>query len=152
MNKGDVLRRRHVRKIAMIGNDQRHIHADGADADPVQQIDQGMAKFGHHDNRPRFAAAVEELRFHGELLPDGREFGFQPGNFRIPFRLAMHPHEKTPIVAVAELLAVQDVAVALEQETAHLRHNAAAVGTGERQDKIGIAHGQGIAAARAYGK
>src|SRR5471032_2788223 len=99
-----------------------------------------MAELRYHDQRAGLAGAVEELRLHGEFFRDGSEFLFQPGDTDTAFRQAMDPQEETAIDAVAELLAVQDVAVALEQKARHFRHDAAAVGTGNRQDKVGLGH------------
>jgi hypothetical protein len=53
----------------------------------------------------------------------------------------MDPQEEAAIGAVTELLAIQDIAIALEQETRHFRDNAASIGAGNGQDKFGRAHG-----------
>jgi hypothetical protein len=52
----------------------------------------------------------------------------------------MQAQKETPGLAVAELLAVQDVAIALEQETRDFSDDAFAVGAGKSQNQFGVIH------------
>ena len=72
-----------------------------------------------------------------QLLGQGRE-GRAPGVDGRRARIEDHPHEEAIRLLVVELLGVEDVGAALEQQGRDVGHDAAAVGAGKGQDHRGL--------------
>ena len=84
---------------------------------------------------------VEEVRRHGEFLRHGLELLLELGPCPTPpSEIKCIRIKNWPWFAIAELLAVQDVAVVFVQKAAHIRDDAASVGAGQQEHQFGIIH------------
>ncbi len=91
-----------------------------------------------------FARVSKNVAPHGELFRERREVLLQLRFGGSGLGNEMHSQKELFLAAVAELLAVQDIAVLLEQKMADIGDNAAPVGAGQEQYQFRIFHGRSI--------
>jgi hypothetical protein len=126
-------------QVGVVGHDRRDLDLQRADAPPVEQLVQAVLGARDHDQgavrRPRVPQApphVVRLRDPGEVLP--QRLQRDPG----PVGLEVHPHEEPDVLAVVELLALQDVARLLHQEAGDGVDDAGTVGAVDRQHELRV--------------
>ena len=101
-----------------------------------------MIEFGDEQHHPLFGGAVAHLPVHLEALGDRGEAGLQRHQFdREIGRGEHHAHEEFVVLNIRELLGVQDVLAVMGKERRDRRHDAGAIGTGQRQHILMIGHG-----------
>src|SRR5690606_28786556 len=105
----------------------------------VEQVVEAVVEPAHHDEHLGLPGHVAELELHGELGGQGGEGG--PYLVLAERGGELHPHEEPGSLAVAELLALGDVAPMTGQQARHGGHDTGPVRTGQREDVLGNTHG-----------
>ena len=127
----------------MVGDDRGRDHRKLAGAPAIENVDQAMIEFGNQQHHPLSGGAVAHLPVHVEALGDRGKAGLQRRQLdREIGGGEHHAHEELVVLDVGELLGVEDVLAIMGKERRDRRHDAGAVGTGQRQHILMIGHEQ----------
>src|SRR6266571_3226020 len=111
--------------VRMVRDDGRDVDVQRADLPAIQKVVEAVADFRHEQQRAAVDRRVVQLPLHREPLGDVRETVTQVGRTRRTVgRDEVDPHEELACAVVAELLAVDDVALSLGEEARYRVHDA----------------------------
>jgi len=111
------------------------IGADGSRPPAVEQVVEAVPLARDEDQQAWPIAGVVQLPGHPQLVGDGREVGaplLHPGP-----AAEVDAHEEAAGIGVAELVAIDDVALTRCDGRRHAGHDPGPVGAGEGQDQLG---------------
>ncbi len=132
----DVVRAAQGLGVGVVGDDQGHLDLQRSRRGAEQQVVEAVQVARHHDQGAERGRGVPELVVHVELLGHRGEVLPQPVRRGVAGRREVDPHEEPTRVGVAVLLALQDVAAVLHQETRDRVHDPRPVGAREHQDEV----------------
>ncbi len=125
-------------EVAVVRHDRRDVDLQRAGAPAKQQVVEAVAELRHHDQGPVRRAGRPQLPGHREALGDARRTRARRSSSVAPAvgHLEMHPQEEPAGVGVAVLLALDDVAGVLDQESGDRVHDAGPVGAAQAEHEV----------------
>jgi hypothetical protein len=134
----DAVGRSQRREVGVVRHHGRDLDVETAGRPPEQQVVQTVPELGHHDEGPVGVARVPHLPRHRMLGADGSERRPElVGTRATADRHEVHPHEEPGGEPVLELLALDDVAAALEDVPRHVGDQPWSVRAGDGEDVLG---------------
>ncbi len=125
----------------MVGDDRRGDHRQIAGSPPVENINQAMIEFGHHQQDAMVRGAITDLPDDIEWLCNNAEAGLKRRQFcRRARRVEHYPHEKLAGLDVAVLLGIENVLPIGEQECRDGGDDARTVWAGQSQYELLLGH------------
>src|SRR5690606_38147897 len=128
---------RHVGEVGMVRHHRRDLGRQRAGTAAIDQIVETVALLRDQDQQPLPDSEVMHLPVHAELSADRGEGRTDPvgGHVRVA-HLEVDAHEEPAAQTVAELLAVQDVAAVLGEQTRDGVDDAEPVRAGQGEDVL----------------
>ena len=144
MMERNVVTRRQLVEIRMVGNDGRDFHRQQAALVAEQQVIEAVADFRHHQHHARLLFRVMQLPVQPHAIGHGGKLRAQQRiRPRRVFRGKVHAHEKQLGLGIAELRRIDDVAAMFGQEAGNAMNDTALVKTGQGKNVFRMHRGHG---------
>ena len=129
--------------VFVVGDNQRDIAIEFANAVAVQQVDQAVFVFGYKDGHARLAYRQRYLPLHIVLFGDGGKGGGKAVHRQgKAVQVPLHAHQEQVFHRVLVLVGVQDVGVIGQQEIGDGCNQAVAVRAADQQGgRMAVTHG-----------
>lgn len=122
------------RLARVVGDDRHRLDRQFADAPAIEQVGQAVIEPADHDQHAARPVAPHQLPAHRASFGKGGEGSAEGLGVAGP-GIEGDPHEEGIARPVVELLRLQDIGAAFEQQAGDLRGNARPVGAAQGQDQ-----------------